>query len=233
MTIHLLSSPPFGEQFWTLVCDRLTEHGYEVQIQSPIENHATLEGACVQLSNVISPNDHVVAHGLIVPLLLKFANKFPIKRAVVSNGPLTHLDPLSKTFSNLPRLLQQLYLNPTISFRFLRSSIGLRRAVVNPYVMDKEVVAEVCSPLHESSFRRNFTAYLEQLHSFVPPDSLKTELTAIWGDHDLLYPTTIATDLQNRYPNTKRIDIEGGKLLHPIERPWAIADLIHQECQSS
>ena len=45
-------------------------------------------------------------------------------------------------------------------------------------------------------------------------------------------PDSIATDLQNRYPNTKRVDIEGGKLLHPIERPWAMADLIHQECLS-
>ena len=232
MTIHLLSSPPFGEHFWTLVYNRLVEHGHRVCIHTPIENHATLDEAREHLSRTITPHDYVVAHGLTVPLLLHFAQKNPIKRAFVSNGPLKSLDPLCKTFSSLPPFLQHLYLHPSLSLRFFASSLGMRRIVVNPYVMDKEVVARVCAPLDTSSFRKNCITYLNEINSFTPPDALQTDLVAIWGDHDLMYPTTIATDLQNRYPNTKRIDIEGGKLLHPIERPWAIADIIHHECQS-
>ena len=232
MTIHLLSSPPFGEHFWTLVYNRLVEHGQKVCIHTPIESHATLDQAREHLSRTITPYDVVVAHGLTVPLLLHFAHKHPIKRAFVSNGPLTSLDPLCKTFSTVPSFLQQLYLHPSLSFRFFASSVGMRRIVVNPYVMSKEVVHRMCAPLGTSSFRKNCTTYLDEINAFTPPDSLKTDLVAIWGDHDLLYPTTIATDLQNRYPNTKRFDIEGGKLLHPIERPWAMADIIHQECQS-
>ena len=232
MTIHLLSSPPFGEHFWTLVYNRLVEHGHEVCIHTPIENHATLDQAREQLSRVITPYDDVVAHGLTVPLLLHFAQHHPIKRAFVSNGPLTTLDPFCKSFSTLPSFLQKLYLHPSLSFRFFASSLGMRRIVVNPYVMDKEVIERVCAPLHNASFRKNCAAYLNEIDAFNPPESIQTALIAIWGDHDLLYPTSIATDLQNRYPNTKRVDIEGGKLLHPIERPWAMADLIHQECLS-
>ena len=108
----------------------------------------------------------------------------------------------------------------------------MRRAVVNPYVMDEEAVERHCAPLQQSSFRRNSVAYLKELSSFSAPTSIQTRVVAIWGDHDLLYPTTIATELQHQYTGTKRIDIEGGKLLHPIERPWAMADIIHQECNT-
>ena len=232
MTIHLLSGPPFGEFFWTLVYDRLVEHGHKVCVHTPVESHATLDQARENLSRTITSYDTVVAHGLTVPLLLHFAQKHPIKRAFVSNGPLASLDPLCKTFTTIPSILQRIYLHPSIAFRFFSSSIGMRRVVVNPYVMDKEVIARVCAPLGNASFRKNCTTYLDDINSFIPPTSIKTQLIAIWGDHDLLYPTTIATDLQNRYPNTKRFDIEGGKLLHPIERPWAMADLIHQENES-
>lgn len=231
MTIHLLSSPPFGEHFWTLVRDRLVEYGHDVSIHTPVETHATVSEACEQLARTITPSDQVVAHGLAVPLLLQFAQKHPIDCAFVSNGPLKSLDPLCTAYSTLPTFLQKIYLHPALSFRFFCSSLGFRRAVVNPYVMDKEMVSRTCDPLNKSSFRANSVAYLKDLGSFSPPESLQTRLVAIWGDHDLLYPTTIATELQHRY-DTKRIDIEGGKLLHPIERPWAIADIIHQECHA-
>jgi pimeloyl-ACP methyl ester carboxylesterase len=229
MTIHLLSSPPFGEYFWAPVQERLVQHGHDVCIHTPIENHSTLDKAREQLSLSITPEDDVVAHGLGVPLLLHFAHKYPLRTAVLSNGPQGGLDPLCSSFARLPSIVQQLYLHPALAFRYFRSSLGMRRAVVNPYVMDADMVEQTCAPLAQSSFRKNSVQYLKELSSFSPPPSLKAPILAIWGDHDLLYPISVSAELENRYPNTKRIDIEGGKLLHPIERPWALADLLHEE----
>ena len=228
MTIHLLSSPPFGEYFWTPVQKRLVQHGHDVCIHTPVETHATLDDIREQLSLVITPEDDVVAHGLGVPLL-HFAQKYPIRTIVLTNGPQEKLDPLSAAFVRLPTIAQKFYLRPAISYRYFRSSIGMRRAVVNPYVMDAEMVEKICAPLAQSSFRKNCVQYLKEVAAFSAPDSLKAPILAIWGDHDLLYPISVSAELGNRYTKTKRIDIEGGKLLHPIERPWALADMLHEE----
>ena len=91
MTIHLLSSPPFGEYFWAPVQERLVQHGHDVCIHTPIENHSTLDKAREQLSLSITPEDDVVAHGLGVPLLLHFAHKYPLRTAVLSNVVVTRV----------------------------------------------------------------------------------------------------------------------------------------------
>ena len=233
MTIHLITSPPFGEKFWTLVQKRLMHHGYDVSIHTPMEHHDSIAKMVEQLSLVITPTDDVVAHGLGVPLLLSLASILPIRHAFISNGPLQNLDPLCAGFSKLPLRTQQLYLHPVISFRYFRSSLGMRRAVVNPYVMDAQTVSEVCAPLQNASIRKKMTLYLAELSSFVPPKKIDVPLTLIWGDHDLLYPISICSEIQNRYAHSQRFDIEGGKVLHPIERPWAIADIIHNQLSQS
>ena len=233
MTIHLITSPPFGERFWTLVQQRMMHHGYEVSIHTPMEHHYSMEKMVEQLSLVITHNDSVVAHGLGVPLLLAFANAHRIKHAFISNGPLKNLDPLCSTFSKLPLSAQQLYLHPRISFRYFRSSLGMRRSVVNPYVMDEETVSTVCAPLQNAATRKNMALYLVEIASFEPPYKIDAPLTLIWGDHDLLYPISVCTEIQTRYPHSQRFDIEGGKIFHPIERPWAIADIIHNQLSTA
>ena len=74
MTIHLISSPPFGEYFWTPVQKRLVQHGYDVCIHTPVETHSTLEQIREQLSLVITPQDDVVAHGLGAGPALKLSS---------------------------------------------------------------------------------------------------------------------------------------------------------------
>ena len=227
MKIHLISSPPFGEDFWRGVHNRLAYHGHDVHIHSPIEHAASLQASCLFLKDHVHPQDILVAHGLGIPLALQYAAENPIRRLILSNGPVEKLDPISASFAKLPSLLQKIYLHPKICFRYFQSSLGMRRAVVNPYVMDKEVVASTCAPLKKSRTRSHMIQYLKELSSFSPPTSISSSMMAIWGDHDLLYPISVSMDIQNRYPQTTRLDIEGGKLLHPIERPWAIADIMH------
>jgi len=227
MKIHLISSPPFGDDFWRGVQNRLAYHGHDVQIHSPIEHAASIREACIFLKNHVQPQDVLVAHGLGVPLALQYASENPINHAILSNGPIENLDPISASFAKLPSLLQKIYLHPTICFRYFQSSLGMRRAVVNPYVMDKEMVASACAPLTKGQTRSHMIQYLKEISSFSPPASIQSSILAIWGDHDLLYPISISMEIQNRYPQTTRLDIEGGKLLHPIERPWAMADIMH------
>ena len=87
---------------------------------TPIENHATLDQAREQLARVITPHDDVVAHGLTVPLLLHFAQHHPIKRAFVSNGPLTSLDAfLQKLFYTPLFSAKNLFASILMAFRFL------------------------------------------------------------------------------------------------------------------
>ena len=105
----------------------------------------------------------------------------------------------------------------------------MRRLVVNPYVMDIDMITNTCAPLRDRKYRRAIRRYLAELLSFMPPEKITCPILAIWGDHDLLYPISISSDIHNRYPQTKRLDIEGGKLLHPIERPWAFADTLHAQ----
>ena len=148
---------------------------------------------------------------------------------VLSNGPISSLDPLTSSFAKLPTFLQKLYLHPYIAHRYLRSSLGLRRLVVNPYVMDHDTVVALCHALFDPKIRTRYLDGLQQLISMENNfNSQAKHHMAIWGDQDLLYPTKIASTLQNRIPDLKRIDILGGKFLHPIERPWAIADTLHQ-----
>jgi pimeloyl-ACP methyl ester carboxylesterase len=53
---------------------------------------------------------------------------------------------------------------------------------------------------------------------------------AIWGEQDLLFPIEQLEAAQVKFPDfIKTIrQIDGGAHFHPIERPWSIADAIHQ-----
>ena len=101
--------------------------------------------------------------------------------------------------------------------------------VVNPYVMDRDTVVALCHSLFDAKTRTRYVKGLAEIKSLHTDFQSKAEHhIAIWGDQDLLYPAKIASVLQNRIPDLKRIDIPGGKFLHPIERPWAIADALHR-----
>lgn len=164
----------------------------------------------------------VVVHGLALPLVLQ-SDLAAVELLVLSNGPLRRLDPFTRALSRVPcTVMEKLVLQPRVFNKWLASSVGLRRAVVNPYVMERDVVEGLTAPFLESSVARKQTnrwlkALPKQLPATLPVD---TKVVAIWGDKDFLYPV----EEVEQYQDLEVINIPGGRFLHPQERPWELAD---------
>ncbi len=173
----------------------------------------------------------LVAHGLACPAAIYAAAQVPGCRLVLCNGPITHLDPATRALAHaarLPALLPSLIFHPAVVVRWLYSSLGLRRAVRNPYVMDRDTVVAICAPLFSTAGRRlAVAAYLRSL-----PDAVRSTpifegpTTLLWGDEDALYPPWQVDDARALLPRLRHVTVPGGRSLHPVERPWLVADAI-------
>jgi pimeloyl-ACP methyl ester carboxylesterase len=168
----------------------------------------------------------VVAHGLALPAAIAAARLSPPRALVLSNGPLGRLDPVTAALARAPGL--PFLLNPAIWLRWLASSAGLRRAVVNPYVMDRDTVVALCGPSVDSAAGRRATAaYAKSLLRPLPDArDLPCPVLLLWGDADALYPPFLAASGEAAGPGTTYVAVPGGRFLHPEERPWAMADAI-------
>ena len=228
MRIYLVASPPFGSYFWNGVKNRLLSYKYDVEIVSIWESEASLNQAKQNICSMVKKEDAIATHGLLLPFLLWALGDHPVHRIILSNGPFDQLDPLSSFARKIPSKILPWYLHPLISMPFFRSSIGMRRLVINPYVMDKEMVAQSCAPLKKHASRKSFSKHLMEIPNLQLPEKIESPGLVLWGDQDILYPISIATKICARYPSFTRKDIRGGACLHPLERPWAMADLIHE-----
>ena len=234
MRIMLLAGPPFGPRFWDGVIARLEKHGHQAVSLNPFKNVGMFEDVVTEISKELMDTDVLVAHGSAVPAALAVAADRKLKALVLSNGPTDKADMFTRTFSKLPIILRKLIMKPPWFFRFLKSSAGLRRLVVNPYVMDHDTVVTVCSTLDSGGGElQNYARYLGVFSDNLPPKkSLAEAHILIWGDSDVLYPNSEADLLSSILKNARHIEIPGGKHLHPIERPWAMADAIDSSIES-
>ena len=228
MTIYLIASPPFGEYFWNGVKNRLLFHGYDVQIISLWETGSSLQQAKQNLCSMLQKDDCVATHGLLLPFVLWAIGDQQVQRIIVSNGPFDQLDPISSFAQKIPSKLFSWYMHPLLSLRIFRSSFGMRRLVVNPYVMDAEMVEKSCAPLKDRTARKSLATHIKEVPNLPLPQTIQSPGLVLWGDQDILYPISIATKICARYPSFDRKDIRGGAFLHPLERPWAMADLMHE-----
>ncbi len=173
----------------------------------------------------------LVVHGLALPLVLG-ASLPMIDLLVLSNGPLSRLDVFSKTLSKLPQVaMEKALLRPGLFTKWLASSVGLRRAVVNPYVMDPETVQELSQPFLATPAARKMTAlWLKSAARCLPVEiPSDTKVVAIWGDLDFLYK---AEEIE-QFQDVDLILVPGGRFLHPQERPWELADACLELCANS
>ena len=79
----------------------------------------------------------LVAHGTAVPVAWRAAQALQPAALVLSDGPVSRLDGVLGGLCQLARspwLFSKTVLQPDFLTRWLASSAGLRRAVVNPYV---------------------------------------------------------------------------------------------------
>jgi hypothetical protein len=177
------------------------------------------------------PDDVCIAHGLAVPALIRaLALGATPRAAVLSNGPITRLDPVTRGWQGLGALLP-VALAPAIVTRWLRSSAGLRRAVCNPYIMDRDTLATIADPLFSTNaLRRAVSEYLRSLATLPALPVHGAPMWMVWGDDDPLYPLSEADSADVILGGGRVIAIPGGRFGHPEERPWALADCVTALC---
>lgn len=174
----------------------------------------------------------LIAHGLAVPVALAASRLHAPAALVLSNGPVTRLDPVHRALASAarraPGLVAGGLLRPALLTRWLASSAGLRRAVVNPYVMDRDSVVALCAPLDAGEgARRAVAAFLASLAEGLPDPALPAcPVGVVWGTEDALYPAYEADFLDKLGARVRRVDVPGARWMHPVERPWAFADAV-------
>ena len=176
----------------------------------------------------------IVAHGSAIPFVADIAkNVLPHQNHiqisfVLSNGPLLGVDIIQQSYTNLPKKLQYWLVISPFSKRFLSSSLAFRRLVINPYVMNSDMIVALCSPIFSNHQKvQTCIDYVNKYNDSFPvniPSVFPTLLC--WGTMDVRYPTTGLTSFETQRNHMQRKDIEGGQHFHPIERPWAISDEI-------
>jgi pimeloyl-ACP methyl ester carboxylesterase len=236
-TLLLVSGPPVSAPLWDDVVTRLAHHGQPVQVLDlfdPLPTDPSVAGLARRIGEQVDSIDGsvvLVAHGTAVPVAWHLATTQDLAGLVLTNGPINSLDPFLGTFCRLaksPRFLASTLLRPGLLQRWLASSAGLRRTVVNPYVMDRDMVVAVSrSYLRSSESRLAVAHFLKDLPQAVSePRPIQVPTLLLWGDEDQLYPPTIIDSIRHLAPQSSHERISGGKHHHPTERPWEIADRI-------
>lgn len=238
----LLSAPPCGPRMWDDTARRLhqhqwTTHSPDLMVHPGGPTPASVAALLADEATRTQQPIVAIAHGLAVPLTLAAAHQTPVAALVLTNGPFDHLDPITDAFVNLAQRVPgfgRRLLHPGLSQRVLASSAGMRRLVVNPYVMDRDMVVRVSegwtasrdSRANTIRFLQNVRQYLAHQHAADCPTLI------LWGNEDYLYPSHVADLARATLPNAKHAEIPGGRHLHPIERPWALADAVEEWVQS-
>jgi pimeloyl-ACP methyl ester carboxylesterase len=234
-TLLLVSGPPAGGRLWDDVVERLRHHGQPVEVLElfrPVPSDPTVSGLAETIrarADQIEGPVILVAHGTAVPVAWVAANSSQLAGLVLTNGPIASLDPFLRTFCTLartPRFLASTLLQPRLLQRWLASSAGLRRTVVNPYVMDHDMVVAVSEAYLDSPEARLAVAhFLRDLpRAIANPPSLETPTLLLWGDEDRLYPPSTIDKIRHLLVCNTHERISGGQHHHPAERPWEIAD---------
>ena len=242
MSILLVAGLPFEGSFWKGVQTRLHQYDCTSMTWTLCKEAGSLGEQIQLLSNFIEKNniDTVVAHGLSLPLAIEASHISSNKGLILSNGLLTPNVGLIKWL--LPRLQQipctvkRQLLRPSIGIPVMASSAAFRRLVINPYVMDRPTLEELTKDLlSNSQYRAHIAQYLTSLESWKLRAPNATLVSSVWGDHDLLFPIEQMEISQHTLSGLSQqtVIIPGGAHFHPVERPWAIADAIHEQINTS
>lgn len=236
MSILLLAGVPFEGSFWKDVQARLTQHERSSTTWTLCKDAGSLGEQIQLLKHTVETHniDTIVAHGLSVPLAIEVSHISTNSRLIVSNGLLTPNVGLIRwvlpRLQQIPCTLKRQLLRPSISIPTMASSAAFRRLVINPYVMNRSTLDELTKELlADSNYRIHVSTYLTSLETWKLRCPNNTDVHAIWGDHDLLFPVEQIEATRTQIPTLSKqtVTISGGAHFHPIERPWSIADEIH------
>ncbi len=235
----LVAGPPHGPRLWDAVEQRLAST-LPTRVVSLVLDHPAQPSVSDQarwLADQLTDDSWgsddgppvLIAHGLACPTAILAARHVPDCRLVLANGPISRLDPLTRSLAAMartPSLLASTLFHPAVVVRWLYSSTGLRRAVRNPYVMDRDTVVAICSPLFSTpTVRRALAEHLATLPQAVrSTPGFQGPTLLMWGDEDLLYPPSDVDGARLLLPALQHRAVAGGRQLHPVERPWELAD---------
>ena len=227
--ILLITGPPLGAVVFEHVQRRMApRRSIAVELVEIPRGEASLEGLAARMNQVVRETQAtaVVAHGLAVPVAMRMKGV----RVYVSNGPLSAPDAVLRSLASAGQsTLAQLILQPALALRWMASSAGLRRAVVNPYVMDRDTVVRLSAAVMRSAeTRATASAWIRACSSGVDQQwSVElSEVFGIWGDSDPLYPLAqLRNALSGPGANLPNV-IPGGRNMHLVERPWELADRV-------
>jgi hypothetical protein len=228
----LVAGPPFGSQLWDEFARRLRGAGWVVDTHDLLGGGQRVgaQAAVAGLAEALDPNTLLVAQGSALPVALAAAARNPPAGLVLCNGDIDGPHLAGRVWSGLSRIpvLGGGLWWPPLATRLLASSVGLRRLVVNPYVMERDtVVAITAEALGERVRRRAARAYrveVAEMGRERPPNDLPKVL--LWGDEDPLCGPDLAEAACVELGNCRHIRIPGGQHLHVVERPWAGADAL-------
>jgi pimeloyl-ACP methyl ester carboxylesterase len=223
----LLAGPPFaGEPMWDAVIRRWNTS--RVRVVDVLALGPEIDVAAKALAEEMRGRSVLlVAHGTALPVAWRAARDGGAAGLVLTNGPLTRLDPILRALVALARVAPA-SIHPRLAVPALASSLALRRLVVNPYVMDRDtVVALVAGTLDAPERRAAFRRFLRSLAgSFEEKPAFEGPTACVWGDADVLYPASVADEARRWFPRFHHGSIPGGRLFHPFERPWSLADAV-------
>ena len=151
----VIAGPPVSAPLWDDVVrrNRSTETLVQtIDLFDPIPSDPTVGGLAERLSRAVEaiPGPVVlVGHGTAIPVKAENRRENGVARTGFNQWANDPMDPFRHTFCRLassPRFLASTLLQPNLlccSDGWHLSSAGLRRAVVNPYVMDRDMVVAV------------------------------------------------------------------------------------------
>jgi hypothetical protein len=227
--ILLIAGPPLGAIVFEHVQRRMApRRSIAVElVQVPIAQ-ANLKGLSAKMDEIVAATgaSAVVAHGLAVPIAMRVKGV----RVYVSNGPLQHPESVMRGLTSAGQsTLAQLILQPALALRWMSSSAGLRRAVVNPYVMDRDTVVRLSQAvLATAETRKSAASWIKDVSAGIDQNWVveSSEVFGIWGDSDPLYPLgQLRKALGGPGANPPSV-IPGGRNMHLVERPWELADRV-------
>ena len=233
--IWFISGPPFDTAIWKAVVARVHDLDCHARTWPCLTaGSGDIAEEVARLTADLDRTDSdiiLVGHGSALPLVRASCAHPRVAGLVLSNGPGLKLDRLNRLWVRLfsiPQPLQQSVLGPTLMMPILQSSVGLRRTVVNPYVMDHDTVVAICEPIFSHEARRERAANYFRSLTDLPEIHLASDIQILfcWGDSDPIGADTYNDLLQVNAPNITHSPIPGGRFMHLVERPWEFADRV-------
>ena len=233
--IWFISGPPFDTAIWQAVEARVHDLGCCARTWPCLTaGSGDIAEEVARLSADLDSVEHdviLVGHGSALPMVRASSTHPRVAGIVLSNGPGLKLDRLNRLWTRLfsmPQPIRQGVLGPALMMPILQSSVGLRRTVVNPYVMDHDTVVAICEPIFSNEARRERAATYFRSLTDLPEIPLNADIQTLfcWGDSDPVGADTYDDLLQINAPNITHSPIPGGRFMHPVERPWEFADRV-------